>query len=87
MLEVLGATALDEIVGLGAIGIADVIQPELILAEAMVIAGVFIYRAIKKHKQEKDSKPDQPSQDDDEEPVAPENLDDEIIEENAQVDE
>ena len=58
MLEVLGATALDEIVGLGAIGIADVIQPELILAEAIVIAGVFIIRAIKKHKQEKNSKPD-----------------------------
>ena len=85
MLEVLGATALDEIVGLGVIGIADVIQPELILAEAMVIAAVFIHRAIKKHKQEQESKPDQPSQEDDEEPVA-ENLDDEIIEENAQID-
>jgi hypothetical protein len=44
MLEVLGLTVAEEI-GLGAlIGTADVLVPELLIAEAIAIAGIFIFR-------------------------------------------
>jgi hypothetical protein len=51
MLETLGLTAAEEI-GLGvAVGVSDILVPELMIAEALAIAGVFIYRAIKKHRE------------------------------------
>ena len=85
MLEILGLTTLEEIGLLGVVGVADIVQPELLLAEGLVLAGIFIYRAIKKHREEQ-NKPVQPSNDDDEEPVAPDNLDDDVIEEDKEID-
>jgi hypothetical protein len=44
MLEVLGLTVAEEI-GLGVlVGAADVLVPELLIAEAIAIAGIFIFR-------------------------------------------
>jgi hypothetical protein len=59
MLEVLGLTALEEIGLLGVIG-ADIVMPELLIAEAAILAGVFIVRAIRKHKREKEEEENKP---------------------------
>jgi len=60
MLEVLGLTALEEIGLLGVIG-ADIVMPELLIAEAAILAGIFIVRAIRKHKREKEEEENKPS--------------------------
>lgn len=61
MLETIaGLTPLGEEL-IGASIAIDILQPEVLLAEAAVILGVMIFRAIKKHHQKKQNDENKPS--------------------------
>lgn len=53
MLEVLGLSVAEEIGLLSVVGAVDIVLPELIIAEALVLAGVFAVRAVMKHHRDK----------------------------------